>query len=236
MSVLDLFGRKVKGKNSVFVIRIEDPVPYPEQDTRWGEYGSHLCAVANRYFENLVVEYFRDENGMMDQINLVCYKSKLRYKACEEGEITAGLFRAISQGVEAFFKYRNTKAMVQDVVIPPAPSLAGYLASSISAKSDVEVESDTIQAPSQSERPNAGKASTTTSKPAVIVSPETGKPDLVVPLNKAFDMSDIDTEGATISRSDDGRYLMGYTSKSDGNRYYIEVPEEIVAKLMSQRG
>ena len=235
MGISDLIGRKAKGKDSVFVIRLEDPLPYPEQDIRWEEYGNPLCALANGYFEELGVEYFRDQNEMMDRINLVCYRSKLRYKRCEEGEVTAGLFRAISHGVEESFRKRNTTAIVEDVWTPSATSLQEYLAGSIGAKLNAEGESAAIQTSSQSKEPSAVKGPAKTSKPTVIVSPETGKRDLIVPLDKTIDMSDIDTNEGTISRSDDGRYLFGFISKQDGNRYYIEVPEELVDEIMSAR-
>ena len=235
MGMSDLIGRKVRGKDSVFVIRLEDPLPYPEQDLRWEEYGNPLCALAYGYFEELGVEYFRNQNEMMDQINLVCYRSKLRYKKCEEGEVIAGLFRAISNGVEEFFRKKNTTAIVENVWTPSATLFQEYLAASIGAKLNAECESAAIQTASQSKEPSAVKGPSKTSKPAVIVSPETGRPDLVVPLDKAIDVSDIDTNEGTISRSDDGRYLFGFISKQDGNRYYIEMPQELVDEIMRAR-
>jgi len=51
MGIFSLPGGKIKGKDMTFVIRIEGPVPYPEQDIRWKKYGSPLCSLVNQHFD-----------------------------------------------------------------------------------------------------------------------------------------------------------------------------------------
>jgi len=51
MGIFSLPVGKIKGKDMTFVIRIEGPVPYPEQDIRWNKYGSPLCSLVNQHFD-----------------------------------------------------------------------------------------------------------------------------------------------------------------------------------------
>lgn len=44
----------------------------------------------------------------------------------------------------------------------------------------------------------------------------------------------METENMTIQRSEDSRYFVGFISKKDGKRYYMEVPENLGKKLMSE--
>lgn len=221
MGILDLFERKIKGKDMTFVIKIKSPTPYPEEDIRWKKYGNLLCSIFNPYFDEIAVEYFKDNKGRLDQINMVCYKSKFEYKKSNENEFFANLFRLCSNSVGTFFDGIGIKAEIEDVYVPSDPSLQEHVVSSFKANSkNLSIDK------------NATKK---TFKPVIIKSPETNRDDLIVGLGKKIDVSDMETEGMTIQKSEDGRYFVGFISKRDGKRYYVGVPENLGKELMSDK-
>jgi hypothetical protein len=209
MIIMSLFERKIKGKNAVFIIKIKNPVPYPKQDIRVKKYGKPLCSIFSQYFKEIAVEYFKDEKNNIDQINVVCYKPNFTYKKSDENEFNAKLFRILSNSIKTFFTSIDIESEITDVKYPFQQSIVEYSAKSIMKGSFTPSEF----------------------KAAIITSPETKKEDLIAALNKKFNPSDMSKENMTISKTEDGRYFMGFISKKDGKRYYWEAPEKLVKKL-----
>ena len=216
MGILNLFGKNIKAKDMTFVIKICNPPSYPEKEVRWKKYGNPLCSIFNPYFEEIAVEYFKDEKGRLDQINVVCYKSKLKYKKSEENEFFANIFRIISQGVKSFFEGHNLKAYIDDVHVPSDPNLQEHIVSTFKS------------VPTQPDKPKKSF------KPTIVKTPETGKDALIVGLDKKIDPDDMERKGMTIQRAEDGRYFVGFISKKDGKRYYMEIPEKLGKQLMNE--
>ncbi|MGB8218653.1 MAG: hypothetical protein WCE94_15250, partial [Candidatus Methanoperedens sp.] len=145
---------------------------------------------------------------------VACFKSKVKYKNEDEmPELNARLFKLYSAHVAEFFEGINIEAAIVDVCLPSDSkiSIAEYA-----------VERMTSQ------KENAGKEVIVEKEfiPAIIKSPETGKLDLITNRGTLNIDDFIIDENTSIQMTEDGRFLVGFISKKDGNRYYTEVPEE----------
>lgn len=133
MRLSGLFEKKIEG-NIVFVIKIKTPAPYPEKDVRWKKYGNPLGLIFNPYFEEIMVEYYQDEKNRLDQIDVVCYKSSVKYKKSEENEFFANILKLVSEQVVSFFNQMNMKAQIEKMHAPSESSLLEHGVQFISKK------------------------------------------------------------------------------------------------------
>lgn len=202
-----VFG-KFEGGNRVYIIGIKDSnIPYPEKDVRWARYGAPLSSIFQPYFNMCILEWFPDDCGKLDQINVVCYGPELKSKKGEESSIEARLFRIFNDAVKKFFEGFGARAEIMDLFIPTAKSAKDYVV-------------DTF-------RQEGSRAGNERCKPAITMGADNKKVEMIIALFMGYDTSVMGKKGATLHHSDDGRRFMGTTSKADGKRYYIEVPEKL---------
>lgn len=222
MKFSNLFGRRV---NRVFVIGIKNStIPYPESDVRWETYGSPLSLIFDSYFDEIGLEWFQDDAGNLACINVFCYKSKFKCKQSEDGEVNAKLFRVFDNAVKSFFEEFGAEAEIIDVYLPSATSFIQYAAERTLDKIRSSEENAGLQS-------DEGTSSGAAFKPALITTVD-GKEKLIVNLNIKLDPSDVEAGSMTLQRSEDGRYLVGYISKSSGERCYFEVPENVAEEIL----
>ena len=206
-----LFG-KFEGGNRVYIIGIKDSdIPYPEKDVRWAKYGAPLTSIFQPHFNICVLEWFPDDRGKLDQINVVCYGPKFNHKKGKESGVEARLVRIVDDDVKIFFEGFGARAQIIDLFIPTAKSAEDYVA--------------------QTFKQNGSAAGNEGCKPAIILGSDNKNREMIIALSMGFDASVMKREGATLHHSDDGRHFMGTISKADGNRYFVEVPEELAGKL-----
>jgi len=221
MKFSNLFGRRV---NRVFAIGIKNStIPYPEnRDTRWEVYGSPLASIFSQYFDEIALGYFKNSGGHLDRIDVTCYKSRFKCKEHEDDEINAKLFKVFDNAVKGFFEQFNANAKIIDVHPTTASSAmkqaVEYALDKIKSGDNVGLETE--------KESNLEKVF----EPAIMTTPE-GKEELAVNLNIKVDPSDIEEEGMTLHRSEDGRYFVGCISKTSGKRRYVEIPESVAQKL-----
>jgi hypothetical protein len=126
MGAFGIFETKISVNDMTFVIKIKNPPIYPPEKLRVERYEKPLTTIFKQCFEEIAVEYFKNERGRLGQINVVCSNSIFKYKKAEEREFyefATGVFRSLSKNVEAFFGKLNLKANLDDVYIPSDPTL-----------------------------------------------------------------------------------------------------------------
>lgn len=121
---LDFF--KKKGRNLAFSIALKPPIPYPSQEIRWKIYGAPLMRIFTIYFDEGSIQWYKDSDGKLDALIVVCYGAKFSYKENEEFTYIGRLFQTLSSEVESFFNQFKTKATIIDLIEPVPKTLKDY--------------------------------------------------------------------------------------------------------------
>ena len=220
----DLFPEEVIFRDTVYIIKIKNPIPYPaEKENRRTIFGDPLSSIFGLNFDDIAIEYFKDSENRLYEIAVACFKSKVKYKNEDEmPELNAKLFKLYSAYVSEFFEGINIEAEIVNVCLP--------------SNSKISIADYAIER-MNSQKENAGREVIEEKEfiPAIIKSSETGKIDLIGKIGGKLNYSEYRyDETTTIHKSEDGRYFAGLISKKDGNRYYAEIPEEEGRKLLSE--
>jgi len=108
--VLDLF--KKKGKNLLFSIKLKPSISYPSQENRWKIYGEPLMRIFHEYFDEGAISWYKDNNGKLDLLVVICYGARFSYKKSEETNYTENLVKTLSHKVSRLFENFKTKATI----------------------------------------------------------------------------------------------------------------------------
>jgi len=85
-----------------------------------------LMEMFAKYFDERAISWFKDENGKLDLIIVVCYGAKFSYKNDEEYAYMKYLLESLSSKVEDFFKQFGTKATISDLMEPVPNTFIEY--------------------------------------------------------------------------------------------------------------
>lgn len=118
---MDIFNKKLKGKDVGFVLGIKGMVPYPKESERWKIFGYPLCVYVNPYYGKCAVEYFKDETGQfLTAVNVICWdaKFKVSQNQNEQQKFYINFYSMIGGNFQSFFKSKNIECELEKMFNP----------------------------------------------------------------------------------------------------------------------